>query len=208
MFKKKRMNEEEVNNTDLKPAKEKKPFYKKTWFLVIAGLIILSQLFGGNNSKEKPETNKTALEESVKKEPVKEEPKEEPKVGDKLIVGDAEIIAKKVFEKTEYKSNNQFIKNVKTKGKFVQVNLEITNKGNESKMFHRSRFKLIDDKNREFDPSDNFELLSIVDSNLFLKDVNPDMSIDGKLVFEVPADVESYSLEYSELFSDGQIKLK
>ena len=44
--------------------KVKKPFYKKTWFLILVGLVIIGKLFGGSGDTDKP----TAIKAPVKVE--------------------------------------------------------------------------------------------------------------------------------------------
>lgn len=158
--------------------------------------------------KEQPKEETKEQPKEQPKEETKEQPKEQPKVENELVVGDANIKVIKSQEKKVLKSNNQFINDAKTKGKFVRLDVEITNTGDKAKLFNNSAFKLIDDQGREFETTNNMDVMTIIDNDVFLREINPDMSIEGTLIFEVPSDVESYSLKYSELFSDGEIKLK
>ena len=57
--------------------KQKKPIYKRKWFIVIAALIVIGAIFGpkGKGKKDTPEPAKV----ENKQEEVKEEPKEKAK---------------------------------------------------------------------------------------------------------------------------------
>lgn len=48
----------------------------------------------------------------------------------------------------------------------------------------------------------------MADGNLFLEEVNPGLSREGQIVFEIPASVENYSLEVSSGlgWSGGEVK--
>lgn len=50
----------------------------------------------------------------------------------------------------------------------------------------------------EFEPMNKAEVMMILgDKNLFLEEVNPQMSRSGKIVVEVPADLNAYNLKLS-----------
>lgn len=55
--------------------KQKQPFYKKKWFIVIAALIVIGAIFGpkGKDKKDAPEPTKVEEKQEEKKEEVKED---------------------------------------------------------------------------------------------------------------------------------------
>lgn len=59
--------------------KQKQPFYKKKWFIVIVALIVIGAIFGpkDKDKKEAPEPAKVEEKQEKAKEEVKEEPKKE-----------------------------------------------------------------------------------------------------------------------------------
>lgn len=131
------------------------------------------------------------------------------KTGESLTVGDSVVTIHSYNDKkTKYASDNQFIDPVTTSGKFVEVSLTLQNKGKEEKMYSASDFILIDEEGREFAASDDFNIMMIADSKLFLEGVNPGMSIKAKLIFEVPKEVTSYTIKYTDFTSEGKIKIK
>lgn len=192
--------------------KEKKPIYKRTWFLVIVGLIVIgsigNQMSGGN---------KTAATEAVQQTtaaaaPATTEAKTEAAygIGDVAEAGTISVVVNNAEERESFESDNQFIDDVTTDGKFIAVEATISNNDKEAKTFHSSMFKIVDDQGREFQTLTDMNLMLILDKqNLFLESVNPGMSRTGVFVFEVPADVESYSLEVSGgMFSGKKVLVK
>ncbi len=176
--------------------KEKKPIFKRWWFWVIVVIVIVGSR-GGSDKKGKEDPKSTEVSQSEQKEDKKDKKKEEIyKVGDSFETGKLGAKILEVEEKEEFKSDNEFIDSVKTEGKFIAVTAELTNNDEKARMFSSTQFKIIDDKDREFETLTSAELMMILDDkNLFLEECNPGMSRTGIFVFEVPKDVESYSLK-------------
>lgn len=77
-------------------------------------------------------------------------------------------------------------------GKSISVFMDVKNIGKEPISIDSSYFQLVDSDERIFDPADVF---SISSDPIFLMDtINPGMSLSGKVVFEVPADVKSATI--------------
>lgn len=178
--------------------KVKKPFFKKWWFWVIVVVIALGAIGSGGSGDDKKTADtsgKPAASDSTKKEEKKAEEKIY-NVGESLDVGKFGIVINKCSEQKEFKSGNQYMKNVTTEGKFIVVEAKITNNDSDSRTIDTEMFKVVDDKNREFKVYSKAELMMILgDKYLFLESVNPGMSRTGTFVFEVPADVTAYSLK-------------
>ncbi|WP_066248528.1 DUF4352 domain-containing protein [Neobacillus drentensis] len=120
------------------------------------------------------------------------------KVGNKFKVGDFEYVITSIKEDRVIKSDNQFIKNKETQGKFAIIDFTVMNLDKEARMVDSSLFLIKDSKDREYEPMVDGDIMMLLgDSNLFLEDVNPGLSRKGKIVFELPTDVKSYSLEVS-----------
>lgn len=178
--------------------KVKKPFFKKWWFWVIVVVIALGAIGSGGSGDDKKTADtsgKPAASDTAKKDDKKEEEKVY-NVGDSVTAGKISVVINKVSEQKEFKSGNQFIKNVTTEGKFIVVEGKITNNDSDARTIDTNMFKLVDDKKREFEVYSKAELMMILgDKYLFLESVNPGMSRTGTFVFEVPADVATYSLK-------------
>lgn len=196
----------------------KKPFYKKWWFWLIVVIIVVGAIGSGGESKDSgkeiSKTSPTSKQTSKTASAEKTEEAETYKIGDDVKVGKINVIINKCDEKKEFKSNNRFMKNVNTEGKFIAIDAKITNNDSEARTIDTNMFKIVDSKNREFEVYSKAELMMILgDKYLFLESVNPGMNRAGTFVFEVPADVNQYSLKVYPgiMFKTGDpkvIKLK
>ena len=179
--------------------KKKKPLFKRWWFWVLV-IVIIGTIGSGGGDKDKPkETSST--KQSANGTDVKSDDNEEVEepiyqIGDPFETGDLGVTVLEVDEKTEFKSDNQFIDDVTTEGKFIAVKAKITNNDTKARTFSSTMFKIIDDEGREFETLTDTNLMMILgDDDLFLESCNPGMSKTGVFVFEVPGDIESYSLK-------------
>lgn len=188
--------------------KVKKPIYKRAWFWILMLLLAVAVFgsLGGDDTPNSASTGTTGTTEAA----AAEETEAVYSIGDTVEVGDIGIAVNSVEEQTELVSDNQFIENITTDGKLIVVDATITNNGNEAETFHSSMFKIIDDQERTFEPLTDASLFTILgDRNLFLESVNPGMSRSGLFVFEVPADVETYSLKMAGgLFSGDKVVVR
>lgn len=206
--------------------KQKKPIYKKWWFWVIVVMVIG---IVGSSGEDEPvdnqpvdnqaeaqeqgkDTEKTTEKKTEKETETEEETEAVYVIGDIFNVGKLGVKILEVEEKKEFVSDNMFIDDITTDGKFIAVTAELTNNDKEAVTFTNSLFKLIDDQDREFEAHTDAGLMTILgDSYLFLESCNPGMSKTGIFVFEVPADVEQYHLLVREKMFGGEkgtVKLK
>lgn len=186
-------------------------------FIAIAiGIFIAIGVIGSMGSDE--ETSGTDTETTAEEKTDKKDQKEEVKVyqiGDLVETGKLAYKVTNAESKSELKSDNEFIESATTSGQFILIDIEAFNNDKDARMIDSSMFKILDDQNREFDPSSDSEVMMVVDGaiDFFLQDINPGLSKTGQLVFELPADAKSYSLQVSSGFgwSGGEyetIKLK
>lgn len=184
--------------------KKKKPFFKRWWFWVIVLIIGIGMLGSNEDDKNKGDKNSESdkivvNQDEDKKEDDKKDVEPEEivyQIGDSFTSGNLGIVVEEVEEKREFKSDNQFIKDVTTEGKFIVITAKLTNNDTKARTFSSMQFKIIDDQEREFDAYTDANLMMILgDKDIFLKECNPGMSRTGVFVFEVPEDIESYSLK-------------
>ncbi|WP_010094271.1 DUF4352 domain-containing protein [Ornithinibacillus scapharcae] len=193
---------------------EKKPFYKKFWFwlLVIIVVIIIATSGGDDEDGTADNTNDTntettedknedtndavdeGTEEGNNDEAVEEDTgTKTAKIGEPATTGDVTFTVNGVEEATEIKSDNQFIENATTSGKFVIVDVNVKNGKSEAITINSSFFKIVTDDGVEYDPSTSVEVtmaLGDAASEFFLEQINPNLDKTGKVVFEVAADVD------------------
>ena len=183
------------------------------FILIIFGVIIaigIISSFGDEESSDSGSNESNKTEAKAEKEEAKVY-----QIGDKVEVGKLSYEVTNVSTTNEIKSDNEFIESATTEGQFVIIDIKAYNNDSEARMVDSTMFKIKDDQDREFEPTSDMDVAMVVDSmsDFFLQDINPGLSASGKVVFELPADVATYTLEVSSGFgwSGGEyesIKLK
>jgi hypothetical protein len=93
--------------------------------------------------------------------------------------------------------------NQQAQGQYVLVHMTVTNIGGEAQMFDGSSQKLTDTAGREHS-ADTSAAIYLGDANSFLTDINPGNSVEGTVVFDVPADALPATIElHDSMFSGG-----
>lgn len=127
------------------------------------------------------------------------------KIGDTISVGNFSYSVQKV-EQTE-SVGNQYI-NHTASGVYEIVYVTLRNNDKQSRYADSNMFKLIDDQNRSFVVStEATSAYSIANNNqydLFLKQANPSLEINGVLIFDIPKDASGLKLEVSGGFGSPE----
>ncbi len=174
---------------------KKKSIFKRWWFWVALVIVIIGIMARQENSKEKINFTLNQDEQKDKKDGEKEKDVLY-EIGEAFEVGNLGVKIIEVEEKKEFKSDNQFIKDITTDGKFIAITAELTNNDTKARTFSSTQFKIVDDNKREYATYTDTNLMMILgDKNIFLEECNPGMSRTGIFVFEVPEDIKSYSLK-------------
>lgn len=167
--------------------KIKKPFYKKIWFWILA-IIVVSAIGGGLGSEETEDDTSdvksketTATTEST---PVEEEAVF--KVGDVVSVGNMEYTVHSI-ELLDSVGNEYLSQDAQ--GKYLVVDLTVKNNGNEAVMVDSSFFTLKDGE-KTFEADSEASMYANQDESgnsigFFLENLNPDIEMQGKIVFDV-----------------------
>ncbi|UDM74946.1 DUF4352 domain-containing protein [Vagococcus fluvialis] len=167
--------------------KEKKPFYKKWWFILIVAILVIGFIgsLGGNSEKDKPKVKEeaTSNKTETKKEDKKENKQEEQvfKVGDTVDIKGYEIKVNSV----EYSEGGEFMKPDEGK-QYVIVNLTITNNAGERKSYNPLDYSLVADGNSE---SAGFTYLDGVET-LSSGDLDEGATVTGNLVGQASPDAK------------------
>ena len=167
----------------------------------LLALIILGAIIGAlggedtstnddNTETEQQETSAPATEEKTE-EKAEEKTKETVGIGTPLEVGDA------IFTLNGVELADQVGPSVlptKASGKYIVLNVTYRNNGNEAVTIDSSFFKLKrGDKTYEADSaasmSANQGENGAIQNSFFLQEVNPDMEISGRVVFDVAPEV-------------------
>lgn len=180
---------------------------RRSWFmrhklltlvLALLGIGALAQLGGGQDvpdtaapsatpgdaSSASPEQETTEAEGGAAGD---EEPAESsaPKIGEEAAAGDFRYTVTSVKPGVPQIGDATF--GQKPQGQFVLVELRVTNTGDEAQMFNDSEHKLTDAEGRQHS-ADSEAALYVPGNDAFLEDVNPGNTLEGTIVFDIPAD--------------------
>lgn len=188
---KKRLYDEEGNV--VKGAKLKKPFYQRWWFIALVVIIVIGMFTGGDEEADTvAEPDEVELVDEVEAEDtgeVEEEPveetSEEPEevaytIGDSVDVGDVTYVVNGIDTATNI--GGEWGEN--SKGTFLIIDLTVTNNGDEALSVDNSFFKLLND-NKEFEADSVAGIYANDDDSFFLASINPELTLTGKIVFDV-----------------------
>lgn len=204
---------------------------KKSWFsrhkiltalLVIVGLVIVVSLVSGNSDDEAAEptaaaeqvesansesTGSDATENSEEtsedaaegEKPADDKEREQAafQIGDTVAEGDLEVVVQSIEEST---SDMGMLIDAPA-GKYILVKMAVTNPGDKAVTFSSNNQKLIDTQGREHSESNNSLWL---DDSLSIKEINPGVTIEGSILFDIPADAQPDQLVVADsMFSSG-----
>jgi hypothetical protein len=168
-----------------------KKFFKFVGIGVLALIIlgVVGAMFGEGDdttTTTAPKTEDVAKQDTTDAEP-KAEPKKEEKVakiGDTLKVGDVEF---KITKRTEATNvGGEFGQNAK--GKYLILETTVTNRGKEAITIDSSFFKLLAD-GKEYESDGTASIYANEQVEFLLTQLNPDVSMSGKVVFDIPSDM-------------------
>lgn len=169
-----------------------KPWYKRTWFIVLAVIVVLAAI--GRGSKDGPSSTQTAAEStagSAVTEAPAAAPAEVPKassVGEKVSAGYFDVTVNSV-QKVPCVGSNQFSQKCAGEGnEFLVLDVSLKNTDTEGRMFtDGSIFVTYKGKELEFDDTETI----LENGYLTLETLNPLTSTRGKIVYKVPAGLDA-----------------
>ncbi|GAB3274643.1 DUF4352 domain-containing protein [Microbacterium lacusdiani] len=191
------------------PEKPKKPLLKRWWFWAIA-IVVAIAIFapkggGDTTASEQPAAEvpaaDTASEAPAEEEPATEEPAEEAPalapIGTAAQTGNLAITVTKVepgvAQVGEEVAGTLF--GEKAQGQFVLVHVSVENVGTEAESFSDMNAKVYDAEGREFEANSAAGIYIDGNDSLF-GEINPGNTLQGVLVFDLPADATAERLEY------------
>ncbi|MGM1513202.1 DUF4352 domain-containing protein [Bacillus cereus group sp. BceL212] len=152
--------------------------------------------------KEEPKKEEVKKEEPKKEEPKKELSKEGESSKVKIAVGSVETLESVGSEHI----------NEKAQGVFKVVELTLTNNQKDAITLSSNSFKLVDNQGREFSPNSTAQIkLNVANggnSKFLLEKLNPGLSQTGKIIFDVPKDVQGLVLKARGGMTGKEITLK
>lgn len=177
--------------------KEKKPFYKRWWFIALALFIVIGIIgqLGGSGDNESKKTA-SAPEEKVEEKDFK--------IGDTIDMENFTIVANSKSKSKEITDESGYLSTEPNEGSsFYIVNITIKNKSNDPKTLSNNSFIL---KNGEKSYISTTDILS--DDSITFDTLNPDETKTGNIVFTVPdsvVDNPGFNLELSDSWLKGDV---
>ena len=166
---------------------QKKPFYKRIWFIVLVGLFVIgglqSVLGGGSNSstsssQDTSTTTQTTTEASASSSEKSEEVTYS--IGQEVPVGDVVYIVNSKEVNTNV--GGEFGKTAN--GIFLVLNVTVKNNGKEAITVTDDFFTLLKG-DVEYKSDSTAGIYANQDANFFLTEVNPENSVTGNVVFDI-----------------------
>lgn len=193
------------------PEKPKKSIFRRWWFWVIAvvALIAIFAPKGGGDEAAEPapasgeQQEGAPVEEpeeaSAEEDPAEEEP-ETPAmapIGTPAQTGNLSITVAKVEPGIAQVGTEVggTLLGEKAQGQFVLVHVSVENVGTEAESFADMNAKVYDAEGREFEANSAAGIYIEGNDSLF-GEVNPGNTLQGVLVFDLPADAAAERLEY------------
>ena len=183
-----------MGKRDEKVAKAKKPIFKKWWFWLIVIIVIAGAVGGGNKDKtKKADTEKTAKVETKESKTEKSSPKKSEKqvfgIGQDVTVG--KVVYRVDSKEVADTVGNEYL-NSTAKGKFLVLNVTVTNNGDKAITVTDDFFKLYKGKT-EFKADTTATMYANQAANgdsaaFFLQELNPESTLSGKAIFDVSED--------------------
>lgn len=166
--------------------KEKKPFYKKTWFIVLVIIFVIAGASGTmSGSGSVTSSNSSNTTENSKEETTKKSEEETTyHIGDKVVVGDVEYVVNSI--KTEKSVGTDYLK-VDSKGTFLIVNVTVKNNGDKELYVDSNLFSLMNGEVK-YESDSNAGIYANESNTFFLETINPDISTTGNVVFDISDD--------------------
>lgn len=112
-------------------------------------------------------------------------------VGDTVNAGKLSYIVKEAYQQREI---NSPIGKTTTNGVFVVMTVNVLNNDNSPRFVDKSMMKLYDSEGRSFEPNIKADVY-LNESSFFLRSINPGISTEAKIAFEVPANTMNLKLE-------------
>jgi hypothetical protein len=186
-------------NAEAKAAKARamalRPWFKKKRFIAPIALVVIIALSSTANGDKAPSASNNGSSTNTT-----EEKPAMPGIGDAAVDGKFSFTVTAV--KCGIKSVGTKYSTKKPQGQFCQVSVNVENVGDEPQTMFADNQKLFDSEDREFSP-DTATMIS-VQSDLWIKEINPGNTIKGNLIFDLPKGAEPSEIElHDAAFSGG-----
>ena len=167
---------------------QKKPFYKRIWFIVLVGLFVIGGLQsvlggGGNSSTSSSQATSTTTQTTTEASASSSEEQKEAttySIGQEVPVGDVVYLVNSKEVTTNV--GGEFGKTAN--GVFLVLNVTVKNNGKEAITVTDDFFTLLKG-DVEYKSDSTAGIYSNQDAKFFLTEVNPENSVTGNVVFDI-----------------------
>lgn len=167
---------------------QKKPFYKRIWFIVLVGLFVIGGLQsvlggGGNSSTSSSQATSTTTQTTTEVSASSSEEQKEAttySIGQEVPVGDVVYLVNSKEVTTNV--GGEFGKTAN--GVFLVLNVTVKNNGKEAITVTDDFFTLLKG-DVEYKSDSTAGIYANQDAKFFLTEVNPENSVTGNVVFDI-----------------------
>ena len=201
-------------------APPKQPFYKQTWFLIVAPIVALAIIVSAVNGGEADDASSAAraIDNAITDAPTSEaaptdaaaapesaaaQPAEPatPGIGEPAADGDFSFVVSGVDCSLTEIGNEYF--GTKAQGQFCVVSVAVTNIGDTPGTFFGDNTTLLNAQGQQF-AADIEAAIYLEESASLLEEINPGNTLNSKVVFDVPAGTTPTAIElHDSAFSGG-----
>jgi hypothetical protein len=170
--------------------------------LVVVGGII-SAAGGGGDTNNSSSNGSTPAAETASNDK-----QSAAKIGTAVRDGKFEFVVKSVeCGKKEVVSPETDALRKTAQGQFCFMTLSVKNIGNEQQYFSESDQKLLNAEGQQFSPDSTATLYNSNNQDVWLAQINPGNSVEGVLVFDVPADAKVTQAQLHDSAFSGGVKV-
>jgi hypothetical protein len=186
-------------------APKKKPFYKRTWFLILAGLTLLAIVMSAVNGGDTATTGSagSGSEGDTSDGGAAAEAPEDSSfgLGQPAADGDFSFVVSGV-DCSLTQIGNEYLSTT-AQGQFCVVSVAVTNIGDSAGSFFGDNSKLLNAEGQEFS-ADSEAAIYLEESDSLFEEINPGNTLNSKIVFDVPAGIVPTAIElHDSAFSGG-----
>lgn len=172
-----------------------------TVLLVIVVIVIAATAGKGSEDKNSNNSNGNSSNNNQSSQ-------EEAKIGTAVRDGKFEFVVKSVeCGKTEVVHPEVDSLRKTAQGQYCLVALSVKNIGDKQQMFLQSDQKLLNASGQQYSPDDTATLYNSANTDAFLSQINPGNSVEGVIVFDIPADATPTTAQLHDSSFSGGVKV-
>jgi len=185
-------------------ASERKWYQKKRWIIplgAVLGIIVISSLSSDSNNSNNASNDSAGEGDRGGESESAPDESNDPGLNTPVRDGKFEFVVTGMQCGQTQIGDETF--GEKAQGQFCLVSMRVTNIGDEPQTLFGDNMVVFDAEGRKYS-ADTGAAIYLDESNTFIEEINPGNSLDGTVVFDVPAGLIPVSIElHDSAFSDG-----